>query len=315
MKKKSSIKVVGIGGGGSNMVSFLMEKKIPGVEFIALNSDVQDLRTKKADRKIQIGYELTKGLGTGMNPHLGQRCAEVSQDKIKEALDGSDIVFLVLGAGGGTGTGAAPVIAELINKKSLVIAVATTPFSFEGGVRKRVAYNGLKKLEERVNALLVISNSRLLEVAGDQASLEEAFQLGNDVLWKAVTGISDLITSSGFVNLDFASLKSFMENAGLVLFGVGTGRGPSRINLSIYQAFHSPLLAIPVKKAQGALLNIASGGDLKINEFQKAIQVVSESLRPGAELVFGTSVDPSLGKGWVRVTVIVSGLRSILDNK
>ena len=314
MKKKSLIKVVGIGGGGSNMVSFLVEKKIPGVEFVAINSDVQDLHTKKADRKIQIGYELTQGLGTGMDPRLGQKCAEASRDQIQETLGDSDIVFLVLGAGGGTGTGAAPVVAQLINKKSLVIAVATTPFSFEGSVRKRLAYNGLKKLEERVNALLVVSNSRLLEVAGSQASLDEAFQLGNDVLFKAVKGISDLITSSGFVNLDFASLKSFMEKAGVVLFGVGSARGPSRINLSIYQAFHSPLLAIPVKKAQGALLNIASGGDLKINEFQKAIQVVSESLRPGAELVFGTSVDPSLGKGWVRVTVIVSGLQSALGH-
>ena len=279
------------------------------MELIAINSDVQDLRSKKADLKIQIGYRLTKGLGTGMNPRLGQKCAEFSQDRIQAALKGSDIVFLVFGAGGGTGTGAAPVIAKIIDKETLVIAVATTPFPFEGGVRKKVANLGLKKLEKEVNALLVISNSQLLEAAGEQASVDEAFRLGEEVLLKAVKGVSDLVTSSGFVNLDLASLKTFMEKAGPVLFGVASARGPSRINQAIYQALHSPLLTIPVEKARGALLNIASAGDLKISEFQKATQIVADNLRPGAELVFGTSVDSSLGGGWVRVTVIVSGFR------
>lgn len=309
MEKRSIIKVVGIGGGGSNVIARLMEEKIQGVELIAINSDVQDLRSKKADLKIQIGYRLTQGLGTGMDPRLGQKCAESSQDRIQEALKGSDIVFLVFGAGGGTGTGATPAIAKMIDKGTLVVAVATTPFLFEGGVRKKVANRGLKKLEKEVNALLVISNSQLLQVAGEQASVGEAFRLGDEVLLKAVEGISDLVATSGFVNLDFASLKSFMEKAGPILFGVASARGPSRINQAIYQALHSPLLTMPVEMARGALLNIASRGDLKISEFQKATQIVTDTLRSGAELVFGTSVDPSLEEGWVRVTVIVSGFR------
>lgn len=304
--KQPVIKVIGIGGAGSNVITHLVEEKIPGVQLISINSDVQDLRLKKADLKLQIGYQLTHGLGTGMNPQLGKKCAEASKDKIKEVLQDSDIIFLVLGEGGGTGTGAAPVIAQLIDKDTLTIGVAITPFSFEGKERKRIASQGLKKLKKEVDTLLIISNSRLLEVAGQQASLDEAFHLGDEILLRAVRGVTDLITSSGFVNLDFASLKSFMKKAGQVLFGVGLARGPSRINQAIYQSLHSPLLVVPPQKARGALLNIASSGDLKISEFQNATKIVAKTLRPGAELIFGTSVDPSLEPGWIRVTVIVT---------
>ena len=306
MEKKTTIKVVGIGGAGGNVVSFLKETGLRGVELISVNSDLQDLHRKKADKKIPIGYRLTQGLGTGMNPGLGRKCAEDSQEEIKKALEGSSVVFLVLGAGGGTGTGAAPVIAKIIGSDVLTIAVATTPFSFEGRIRRRVAQRGLNQLVKQVDALLVISNSRLLEVAGEQASVAEAFHLGDEVVLTAVQGIADLVTSSGFINLDFASLKTFLKKAGPILFGVGLARGPSRLNQALYQAFHSPLLNYPVQKARGALLNISSRGDLKINEFQKATAMVKKELRPGAELIFGTSINPKLKEGQIRITVIVA---------
>jgi len=309
MEKKPTIKVVGIGGAGGNIISFLKETRLQGVELISINSDLQDLRRKKADRKVAIGYTLTQGLGTGMSASLGRRCAESSREEIKKALGESSIVFLVLGAGGGTGTGATPVVAKIIGPDVLTIAVATTPFSFEGAIRRRVAKQGLNRLEKEVDALLVISNRRLLEVAGEQASVTEAFQIGNEVVLEAVKGIADLVTASGFIDLDFTSLKTFLKKAGPILFGVGSARGPSRLNQALYQALSSPLLSYPVQKARGALLNISSRGDLKISEFQKATKMIRKELRPGAELIFGTSVDPALKEGWVRVTVIVASQR------
>lgn len=309
MEKKPTIKVVGIGGAGGNIISFLKETGLQGVELISINSDLQDLRRKKADRKVAIGYALTQGLGTGMSAGLGRRCAESSREEIKKALGESGIVFLLLGAGGGTGTGAAPVVAKIIGPDVLTIAIATTPFSFEGAIRQRVAKQGLNRLEKEVDALLVISNRRLLEVAGEQASVTEAFQIGNEVVLEAVKGIADLVTASGFINLDFTSLKTFLKKAGPILFGVGSARGPSRLNQALYQALSSPLLSYPVQKARGALLNISSRGDLKISEFQKATKMIRKELKPGAELVFGTSVDPALKEGWVRVTVIVASQR------
>jgi cell division protein FtsZ len=310
MEKKPKIKVVGIGGAGGNIVSFLKDSSLRGVELISINSDLQDLRRKKADQKIAIGYNLTQGLGTGMSPSLGRRCAESSQEEIKKALQDSSIVFLLLGEGGGTGTGAAPVIAKILEPETLKIGIVTTPFPFEGGLRQRVAKKGLSQLAKTVDALLVISNGQLLKVAGGQASVDEAFSLGNEVALKAIQGITGLVTSSGFISLDFAALRTFLKKAGLVFFGVGSARGPSRLNQAIYQALHSPLLDHPVEKARGALLNISSQGDLKINEFQKATKLIKEELKPGAELVFGTSVDSSLKGGWIRVTVILASQKA-----
>lgn len=302
------IRVVGIGGSGKNATNHMVSSKVRGVDFIVVNTDTQDLQQSAAKTKIHIGKNLTRGLGAGMNPALGKRATEETQAEIQDALRGSDMVFIAGGMGGGTCTGAAPVVARLAKESgALTVAVVTKPFSFEGQARMRLAEQGLEELRKEVDALIVIPNDRLLAVVDKETTVRSAFAMCDEVLRQAVEGVSDLITTPGNINLDFADIKAVMEDAGSALMGVGIKMGEKRAEEAAREAINSPLLDISINGAKGVLLSIAGGEDLSLLEVQAAAQIVTESIDKNAKVIFGTSKDERLRKGEIRVTVIATG--------
>lgn len=306
------IRVIGIGGSGRNAVNHMIDSKVRGVEFIAINTDAQDLNLSLAKQKIHIGKNLTRGLGTGMNPELGRRAAEETRESILETLQDSDMIFITCGMGGGTGTGASPVIARAAKEAgALTVGVVTKPFSFEGQQRMRLAEQGLEELRKEVDALVVIPNDRLLAVVEKETTVKTAFAMCDDVLRQAVEGISDIITTPGIINVDFADVRSIMENAGSALMGIGTAGGEGRATEAARLAINSPLLEISVSGAQGILFTIAGGDDLGMLEIQEAAKVITESTDPNAKVIFGAIYDNRLKKNEIKITVIATGFPDI----
>lgn len=302
------IKVLGVGGSGKNALNHMVNSKVKGVEFIAVNTDAQDLHNSLAKRKIHIGKNLTRGLGTGMNPELGKRAVEETKEEIQEAIKGADMVFIAGGMGGGTCTGAAPVVAKTAKELgALTVAVVTKPFFFEGIQRMRLAEAGLEELRKSVDAIIVIPNDRLLASISKDTTAKAAFAMCDEVLKQAVEGISDLITTPGIINIDFADIRAVMDNAGSALMGIGTASGEKRAEEAAKAAINSPLLDLSVNGAKGVLFSIAGGDDLTMFEIQEAAKVITESIDPSAKVIFGTVRDEKLKKNELRVTVIASG--------
>jgi cell division protein FtsZ len=301
------IKVVGVGGGGSNAVNRMVEAGLRGCEFVAVNTDAQALLMVEADQKIHIGTAATRGLGAGANPEKGYEAAMETRDELKEALKGADMVFVTAGEGGGTGTGAAPVVAEIAQElKALTVGVVTRPFGFEGGRRAEQAQAGIGKLRDHVDTLIIIPNDRLLQVVEKQTPLGDAFRMADEVLRQGVQGITDLITIPGLVNLDFADVRTIMNDAGSALMGIGEAEGENRAAETARAAVSSPLLEASVAGATGVLLNITGGPDLGLFEVNEAAEVVTGASDLNANVIFGAVIDESLG-GRVRVTVIATG--------
>ncbi|MFC6255303.1 cell division protein FtsZ [Secundilactobacillus hailunensis] len=304
----ANIKVIGVGGGGGNAVNRMITEDVKGVEFIVANTDVQALEASKAETKIQLGPKLTRGLGAGSNPEIGSKAAQESEDQISEALTGADMVFVTAGMGGGTGNGAAPVVAKLAKEQgALTVGVVTRPFTFEGPKRSRFAAEGVAAMKENVDTLIVIANNRLLEIVDKKTPMMEAFQEADNVLRQGVQGISDLITSPGYVNLDFADVKTVMQDQGAALMGVGSANGENRTEDATKKAISSPLLEVSIDGAETVLLNITGGPDLSLFEAQSASEIVSKSATSDVNIIFGTSIDENLGDE-VRVTVIATGI-------
>lgn len=302
------IKVVGVGGSGGNAVNHMVNSKVRGVEFIAVNTDAQDLHQNLASKKIRIGKGITKGLGTGMNPELGRQATEETKDELHEALKGSDMVFITCGMGGGTGTGGAPVVAQAAKAQgALTIGVVTKPFAFEGAERAKIAENGLARLREAVDALIVIPNDKLLNLVSKETPFLAAFAMCDEVLRHAVEGISDLITVPGIINVDFADVRAVMQSAGSALMGIGHGHGESRAETAAKAAISSPLLDISINGARGVLFAVAGGADLTMWEINEAAKVITSSIDPSAKVIFGAIQDERLKKGDIKITVIASG--------
>lgn len=304
----TSIKVIGVGGGGGNALDRMIEVGLKGVEFIAINTDAQDLHYSKSAEKIHIGKNATRGLGAGMDPELGRQAAEESKEEIMRVLDGADMVFITAGLGGGTGTGAAPVIAELSRSiGALTIGVVTKPFFFEGSQRNQIALEGLEDLSGNVDTLITIPNDRLLTLIDKKTSLLEAFSTVDDVLRQAVQGISDLIVLPGIINVDFADVRAIMKNAGSALIGIGKASGEDRAMEAARQAINSPLVEVSIDGAKGLLFTIAGGNDIGMAEVSKAAEIITESVDPDAKIIFGAVNDQNIQKGELRVTVIATG--------
>ncbi|MBI2755674.1 MAG: cell division protein FtsZ [Chloroflexi bacterium] len=305
----TEVKIVGVGGGGGNAVNRMIEAGVQGVEFIAINTDAQALQQSSAMKKVVIGGRSSKGLGAGGDPAHGERAAEISRDQITEALAGADMVFVTAGMGGGTGTGAAPVIAEIARgEKALTVGVVTLPFSFEGFKRRKVAEAGIEELRAQVDALIVIPNDRLLDLSDRQTSVVEAFRFADDVLRQGIQGISDLVTIPGLINLDFADVKSIMYRAGTALMAVGEGKGEGRAIQAAREAISSPLLDVSIEGARGVLLNISGGPDLTLAEVTEAAETVAAAVDPDANIIFGAIIHPRI-QDEIRITVIATGLR------
>lgn len=305
------IKVVGVGGSGGNAISRMMECKLRGIEFVSVNTDAQDLHHSKASEKVHIGKNLTKGLGAGMNPEIGRQAAEENRDEIAEVLKGSDMVFVTCGLGGGTGTGASPIVTEVAKEAgALTIAVVTKPFSFEGAQRKAIALEGLENLKDRVDALIVISNDRLLQIIDRKTTLVNAFRVVDDVLRQGVQGISDLISKPGIVNVDFADVKTVLQDAGSALMGIGIASGENRATQAAKMAINSPLLEFSIDGAKGILFNVSGGPDMTMLEINEAANVITESIDPNAKVIFGATIDESAKKGELHLTVIAAGFDS-----
>lgn len=305
------IKVFGIGGAGNKVIQRMMESKIHGVDFVAINLDAQDLNIANAPTKILIGKNLTRGLGAGMNPEIGRQAAEDSREEIAEAVKGADMVFVTAGLGGGTGTGAAPVVAEIAKELgALTVSVVTKPFSFEGISRSRIAEDGWHVLRERVDALITIPNDRIFSIIDRKTPLLEAFKKVDDVLRQGVQGISDLITIPGIINVDFADVKTIMTNSGSALMGIGFGTGEDRAIEAAKQAINSPLLELAINGASGVLFNLAGGTDLSMAEINEAAKVITENISPDAKVIFGAVQDDKLKKGEIKVTVIATGFNN-----
>jgi cell division protein FtsZ len=303
----ADIKVAGTGGGGVNAVQRMIEVGLRGVEFIAINTDAQALLLSEADTKLEIGRDLTRGLGAGADPEIGRKAAEDSEDVIKEALDGADMVFVTAGEGGGTGTGAAPVVARIAKSLgALTIGVVTRPFTFEGRRRSAQAESGIAALREEVDTLIVIPNDRLLSISDRNVTVMEAFQSADEVLRSGVQGITDLISTPGMINLDFADVKSVMQGAGTALMGIGSAVGDDRAVQAAESAIASPLLEASIEGAHGVLLSIQGGPDLGLFEVNEAARLVQEAAHPEANIIFGTVIDPNLGDE-CRITVIAAG--------
>lgn len=301
------IKVVGIGGGGVNAVNRMIEQGLKGVEFIAINTDAQALLMSDADVKLDVGRDSTRGLGAGADPEVGRKAAEDAKDEIEELLRGADMVFVTAGEGGGTGTGGAPVVASIARKLgALTVGVVTRPFSFEGKRRSNQAENGIAALRESCDTLIVIPNDRLLQMGDAAVSLMDAFRSADEVLLNGVQGITDLITTSGLINVDFADVKGIMSGAGTALMGIGSARGEGRSLKAAEIAINSPLLEASMEGAQGVLMSIAGGSDLGLFEINEAASLVQDAAHPDANIIFGTVIDDSLGDE-VRVTVIAAG--------
>ncbi len=303
----ASIKVVGCGGGGTNAVNRMVESNLRGVQFIAINTDRQALSLSQADVKIQIGEKLTKGLGAGAVPEVGRRAAEESREEIAQALKGADLVFVTAGMGGGTGTGAAPIVAEIAREMNcLTIAVVTKPFAFEGKQRMKNAEMGINDLKQSVDTLVVIPNDRLLQVVSKGTTMLEAFQIADDVLRQGIQGISDLIAVPAMINLDFADVKTIMESGGMAHMGIGTGKGETRLVDAANKAISSPLLETKIDGARAVLINVTGGPDMSIMEINEAANLVMESADSEANIIFGAGIDETL-KDEVRITVIATG--------
>jgi len=312
----AKIKVVGVGGSGGNSISRMMACKIQGVDFVAINTDSQDLHHVKSPERLHIGKNLTKGLGSGMNPEIGRQAAEENRDEIQDAIKGSDMVFVTYGLGGGTGTGAGPIIAEAAKDSgALTVAVVTKPFSFEGQQRSRIAEEGLIQLRDRVDTLITIPNDKLLSFIDRKTPLLNAFAIVDDVLRQAVQGISDLIVTPGIVNVDFADVKAIMENTGSALMGIGRATGDDRAIEAAKLAVNSPLLELSIDGAKGVLFNISGGPDLAMTEINEAAKVITESIDPDAKVIFGAVMDDKLKKGEIKVTVIATGFDDFLLKK
>lgn len=304
----AKIKVIGVGGGGSNAVNRMISEEVKGVEFIVANTDVQALDASSAETKIQLGPKLTRGLGAGSNPEIGAKAAEESEEQLAEALEGADMVFVTAGMGGGTGNGAAPAVAKIAKDQgALTVGVVTRPFSFEGPKRGKYAAEGVAKMKDNVDTLIIIANNRLLEMVDKKTPMMEAFQTADNVLRQGVQGISDLITSPGYVNLDFADVKTVMSNQGSALMGIGSATGENRTAEATKKAISSPLLEVSIDGAENVLLNITGGPDLSLFEAQDASDIVTQAATTDVNIIFGTSIDESLGDE-VRVTVIATGI-------
>ena len=302
------IKVIGVGGSGKNAINHMINSKVKGVEFISVNTDAQDLHHSEAKKKIHIGKNLTRGLGTGMNPELGKQAVEETKEEIQEAIKGADMVFIAYGSGGGTGTGAGPVVARTARELgALTVGVVTKPFSFEGQQKMRLAEAGLEELHQSVDALIVIPNDRLLATIDKETSAKSAFAMCDDILKQAVEGISDLITMPGIINIDFADVRAIMESAGGALMGIGRASGKKRAEEAAKMAINSPLLEVSINGAKGVLFSIAGGDDLTMFEIHDAAKFITESVDPNAKIIFGTVRDEKLKKGEVKITVIASG--------
>lgn len=302
------IKVVGVGGGGNNAINRMIEQGIRGVEFVAVNTDAQALALSEADIKVHIGTDLTKGLGAGANPEVGAQAADESRDEIKAALADADMVFITAGEGGGTGTGAAPVVADIAKNDigALTVAVVTRPFSFEGRKRQASAASGVETLSEKVDTIIVIPNDKLIDLSEKKTTMLEAFHMADNVLCQGTQGITDLITVPGLINLDFADVSTIMRDAGTAMMGIGIASGDTRAQDAAREAVSSPLLETSITGATRVLLSIAGNKDLGIQEINEAADCVAESVDPEANIIFGTVVDESLGDQ-VRVTVIATG--------
>lgn len=302
------IKVIGIGGSGSNTVDHMIRSKVKGVDFIAVNTDAQDLHNSLAPKKIHIGKNLTKGLGAGMNPEIGKQAAEETKDEIQEAIKGSDMVFVSGGFGGGTATGAAPIIAKTARDQGiLTVAVVTKPFLFEGSQRMRIAEDGLAELKEMVDAMIVIPNDKLLHLIQKETSFLSAFAMCDEVLRQAVEGISDLIILPGIINLDFADVKAILKNAGTALMGIGLSKGEKRAEEAARLAINCPLVETSIEGAHGVLFAVAGGEDMTMMEIQEAAKIVTESVDEYAKIIFGAFHDARLKKNEMKITVVASG--------
>ncbi len=304
----TKIKVVGVGGSGGNAISRMKKCNIQGVELIALNADIQDLKKTKAEKQIQIGIEITKGLGTGMNPEIGKKSALEQIAEIRQSLKGADMVFITCGLGGGCGSGAVPIVAQEAKATgALTIAVVTKPFSFEGAERANIAEKALKELKEQVDALIVIANDKLLSFLDKKTNVNDAFWFCDEVLRQAVQGISDLITLPGLINIDFADIKSIMKDSGSAIFGIGTAKGENRAKLAVQKAIKSPLLDFSCKGGKGVLFNVAGGPDISLTEVEEIAKIINQEISSEAKIIFGAIQDEKLNKGEIKVTVIVTG--------
>ena len=304
----AKIKVVGIGGGGGNAInSMIVNQKIKGVEFVAVNTDAQALMKSKADMKLRIGENITRGLGSGADPEIGSQAAEESKEKLKDIFVEADMVFLTCGMGGGTGTGSSPIIAELAKAAgALTVAVVTKPFVFEGTRRMVVAEDGIEELKDKVDTLIIIPNQRLLDIVDKKMTLLEAFRIADSVLGEAVQGISDIITTPGLINVDFADVKAVMRDAGSALMGIGTGSGENRASKAAREAIASPLLELSVDGAKGLLFNIVGGADMTMNEVNEAAKIISEAADADANIIFGAVIDEEM-TDQLKITVIATG--------
>lgn len=302
------IKVIGVGGSGKGALNHMIEQKVKNVEFIAINTDVQDLHNCHADKKIHIGKNLTKGLGAGMNPEIGKRSAEETKEEIQNAVRGADMAFITCGMGGGTGTGAAPIVAKIAKDEGvLTVGVTTKPFFFEGAQRMKLAEQGLADLENAVDAIIVIPNDKLLSAVDKTTSLKDAFAVCDEVLRQAVEGISELISNSGIMNVDFADVQAVMKDSGTALMGVGRAAGDNRAVDAAHAAVNSPLLDVSIHGARGVLFAIAGGDDLSLFEVQEAAKIITESVDKDAKIIFGAFKDENLKKDEVKITVIATG--------
>lgn len=314
MAKKNSqkdiligIKVLGVGGSGSNIVNRIFRSRLKGIEFFALNTDLQALRQISGPKKIQIGKNVTGGLGTGMDPELGKRAAEESKEEIEEILKGAEMVFITCGLGGGTGSGAGPVIAEISKSLGiLTIAIVTTPFSFEGKLRKEIAENALQEFKNKVDTLITISNDRLLAVTNKETSLLQSFSLVDNILKDAIVGISEIILSPGLINVDFADIKAIMKDAGMALMGIGIGEGEERAISAVKEAIQNPLLDLSLTGAKGIVFCLKGGKDLTLYEVNEAAKMITQNASEEAKIIFGAIIDEEL-KEKVKITVIASG--------
>jgi cell division protein FtsZ len=301
------IKVVGVGGGGVNAINRMIEAGLRGVEFIAMNTDAQALLMSDADVKLDIGRTLTRGLGAGSDPELGRQAADDHREEVEEVLKGADMVFIATGEGGGTGTGASPVVAEVARSLgALTIGVATRPFGFEGKKRGLQAEAGIAELKDRVDTLIIIPNDRLIQISDEDTPLQDAFRLADEVLLQGVSGITDLITTPGLINLDFADVRTIMTDAGSALMGIGEASGDNRATESARLAVSSPLLEASIEGARGLIINITGGPDLRLLEVSEATDAITSAAHPEANVIFGAAIDESLG-GKVRVTVLAAG--------
>lgn len=302
------IKVIGVGGSGVNTINHMIRSKVRGVEFVAINSDAQSLHHSLASKKIHIGKNLTRGMGTGMNPDLGKQAAEETKEDIQDSIKGADMIFIAGGFGGGTGTGAGPVVAKIAKDQNiLTIAVITKPFSFEGSQRMKLADFGLVDLKESVDAVIVIPNDRLIGASNKETTFSSAFMMCDDVLRQAVEGISDLITVPGIINVDFADVKTIMKDAGSALMGIGQAQGENRAEKAAKMAINSPLLDISISGARGVLFAVSGGSDMTMHEIQSAANIITESIDEDAKVIFGAINDPRLKKDEIKITVIASG--------